>query len=70
MENIPQEVMDKIRERIEERDDEYADNFRVAKVTDSQLEYERIKDHGCCGSHDETVTINGVEWNIGWNFGH
>ena len=53
---------------------EYADNFRVAETSSSAEleEYERRREGGCCGSHDEEYLDEetGREFMIGCNYGH
>ena len=48
------------------------DNVRFAAL-DSRKDmrrYNDAKDSGCCGSHDEVVTIYGRHFTIGCNYGH
>lgn len=54
------------------KDYDYSDNERIAR-TDNPLEmavYEYQFKNGCCGYYDKTVTLNGVEYKIGFNYGH
>jgi len=58
--------------QIARNDLEYADNLRVAVVGDhDQMDYyEDKRARGCCGSFDIRVTIDGVKFDIGCNYGH
>jgi hypothetical protein len=69
---IPQEIIEAINEVVEKGDYEYADNYRFYRIHDLQglSDFQRAEDRGCCGSHDEQVTVNGVEYMIGFNYGH
>lgn len=69
---IPDNILSEIREIIERGDYEYADNYRAARLGNEveMVEFDRIKDHGCCGSHDEEITVDGVKWIVGFNYGH
>jgi hypothetical protein len=55
-----------------ERDYEYADNLRIARVNvpEEVKEYEFIKDHGCCGFYDRVITHPDGDLMIGFNYGH
>ena len=57
---------------IDEKDLEYADNFRYADTSDpdSMANFEEIADSGCCGSFDTEVTLDGKTYLIGCNHGH
>jgi hypothetical protein len=57
---------------LSDMDLEYADNVRFGWVdhAGSMAEYEDKRDHGCCGSIDMEVTINGRLAMIGCNYGH
>jgi hypothetical protein len=48
------------------------DNIRVARTDDKkQLRlYREQQKAGCCGRHDQTVTIDGRSYLIGCNYGH
>jgi hypothetical protein len=48
------------------------DNFRVARVGDRQRlhHYMKQKNNGCCGSVDVIITIEGVNYHVGFNYGH
>jgi hypothetical protein len=70
------DVPEAVSERLDVLRDEYAyecvDNLRVARADDAESValYETQREHGCCGSHDEVVTVDGAEWWIGFNYGH
>jgi len=51
---------------------EYIDNYRFAKVGDivQEKEYKKQAQKGCCGSYDTSIEIEGIKYNIGFNFGH
>jgi hypothetical protein len=51
---------------------EYVDNHREARVdnADEMLRYEDIRSHGCCGSYDRTIELDGVKITFGFNHGH
>ncbi len=72
MENIPDEVLEKIREVVEAGDYEYADNYRAYRISDGfgLAQFDYAESQGCCGSHSEEVTVNGEQWMIGFNYGH
>jgi hypothetical protein len=63
---------------VQERDDPCTDNYRVARLDrrKDMKRYRAQKERGCCGSHDEVVTIGGFfglfsrRYTIGFNFGH
>jgi hypothetical protein len=57
---------------IGRNDLEYADNLRIARRDDQrQFEsYLKKQKEGCCGSFDTCVSIDGIEWLIGCNYGH
>lgn len=61
-----------LRRRIEELDLECADNYRVARSDDAweKTAYEHQRRMGCCGSLEEEVVIDGIEFWIGCNYGH
>lgn len=69
---IPPEILDKIREIVDRGDYEYADNYRYYRIHDLQglSAFEDAEAQGCCGSHCEEVTVDGVEYMIGFNYGH
>ena len=59
----------------EERDGrsyEYMDNYRAARISDPEemKAYHKAYEHGCCGSYDETVLIQGEQFKLGFNYGH
>jgi hypothetical protein len=69
MNNIPNEVLEYVSDFM--ADYEYADNVRIMRSTDSDLEYERIRGRGCCGFVDyQTFVWQGVEYWFGFNYGH
>lgn len=72
MKEIPAEILDAIRDVVERGDYEYADNYRYYRISDGEgiQEFEYAEQQGCCGSHSEQVTVNGVEYMIGFNYGH
>lgn len=53
-------------------DYEYADNFRFAKVGDIYQEffYEEDLNSGCCGYYDRIIEHKGIQYKIGFNYGH
>lgn len=53
-------------------DFEYNDNYRFAPKDDpaAVAEYERLRGRGCCGFHDEELTIEGRTFLFGFNWGH
>lgn len=57
---------------LQDQEYEYADNFRFGwkDHIGSMEQYEDIRDHGCCGSTDFDITINGRPATIGCNYGH
>lgn len=69
-------TFDSLQEALEwmetEVDDPCIDNFRSTPTDDDKgmIEYDQIRDSGCCGSFDTYVTIGDKEWMIGCNYGH
>ena len=58
---------------VDSADDEYASNFRIARVGNPEDEqaYAAKKEHGCCGSTDSFVKHpDGTVFAVGWNYGH
>lgn len=51
---------------------DYIDNYRVAISGNQEQEtrYKEIKSNGCCGFYDNKIMIEGIEFLIGWNYGH
>lgn len=61
-----------IERMIEDLDEPCLDNVRFA-ASNSRREmrrYRRQQSNGCCGSHDEEVSICGKKFWIGCNYGH
>ena len=54
------------------KDYEYADNFRYCQKGNPLQEYfyKKSFESGCCGFYDENITLNNIEYKIGFNFGH
>ena len=54
------------------KDYEYADNFRYCQIGNPLQEYfyKKSFESGCCGFYDENITLNNIEFKIGFNFGH
>lgn len=69
-------VFDTLQEALEwmetEVDDPCIDNFRSTPTNNDEgmIEYDQLRDSGCCGSFDTYVTINGQEYMVGCNYGH
>lgn len=61
-----------IQERAEKLDLEYADNFRWYRKDNSENldEFKERERNGCCGFYTGEVTIDGIEYVIGCNYGH
>ena len=54
------------------KDESCVDNERWAAL-DSRADMKRfrkLRDRGCCGSHDEEITVLGRKFMIGFNYGH
>lgn len=51
---------------------EYHDNYRFAQEDNLEQvnRYKRIQGQGCCGYYDEVIPIDGVNYLIGFNYGH
>ncbi len=51
---------------------QYSDNFRycIKNNIDELKEYNRLKSKGCCGFLDITVNHKGIDYMIGFNYGH
>lgn len=54
------------------KDYEYADNFRYCQKGNPLQEYFYNKSFlsGCCGFYDKNITLNNIEYKIGFNYGH
>jgi len=67
-----EKAMEFLREHIEEQELEYADNYRVACINDSDMmdEFLESEENGCCGAYKAEVIINNETWIIGCNYGH
>jgi hypothetical protein len=67
-----EKAMEVLREHIEEQELEYADNYRVACINDSDMmdEFLESEENGCCGAYKAEVIINNETWIIGCNYGH
>lgn len=65
-------VVEALQYEIDREDLEYADNYRIAKRDDSwqRAAYDEAASFGCCGSFNTIVTVGGVEWMVGCNYGH
>lgn len=50
----------------------YADNFRDARVASEEemAEFSKSESGGCCGSYNFRTTVDGVEFILGFNYGH
>lgn len=70
--DIPDEVRDALYQAIRDVDDDCIDNYRFARADDvgSLFHYLDLKESGCCGSHDASITVEGVQWHFGFNYGH
>lgn len=69
---VPAAVWQALEDDIEEKDLEYADNYRAYRISDKFLlaEYGEAESHGCCGYYSSTVVVDGEEWMYGCNYGH
>ena len=67
---FPPKVINRIAELMDE--EEFSDNERIAIVGDAaqELVYDKILAKGCCGFADVIEIIDGVEYKIGFNYGH
>jgi len=65
-------VVAELRYQIDAHDLDYDDNWRIAKRDDSydRVLYDEIASHGCCGSFNTVVVVDGEEFLIGCNYGH
>lgn len=54
------------------REYDFTDNPRIARIGDEnqEKEYKRQQKRGCCGFYDETITIDGLDYYFGFNYGH
>ncbi len=62
-------------EIVEKDLDDNIDNWRLCKVTENgemTIEYETIRDDGCCGFEDRLITSpkTGQSYWLGCNYGH
>lgn len=69
---FPESVWEHINTVIAEGEYDHADNLRAAAVgnAEQEAEYEARKATGCCGYYDDTAVIDGVEYRVGFNYGH
>ena len=67
---FPENVRNRLYALMDE--EEYSDNPRIAIVGNTKQEaaYDEIQQHGCCGSTDIIETIDGINYMIGFNYGH
>jgi hypothetical protein len=65
-------AINKIIEIINEQQYEYADNFRAAPVNNPEkwAIYKSAFNDGCCGFYDDSIIIDNIQWDIGFNYGH
>jgi hypothetical protein len=72
MKEMPDEIRDAISEIVEKGEYDFADNYRWYRVDTLEgfADFQEAESHGCCGSHCETVTIDGVAYMVGFNYGH
>lgn len=73
LDNIPPEVLDRLREMQDEVRNDCVDNERIALSTDADAvqAYDTARAYGCCGSWDvEFLDKQGRKWYIGLNYGH
>ena len=51
---------------------EHVDNLRVAQANKfrQRIIYNKTLSRGCCGYFDSRVTVDGIEFLIGCNYGH
>jgi len=69
---VPDKVWSRIRSIAEERELEFADNFRAFQ-TYSRWGFKHaheIEKRGCCGTFNTTILVDGIYWNVGCNYGH
>lgn len=66
------EAIDYLSEQVARQELEFADNFRIGVEDDpkSMFFYFMVESTGCCGYYEEKVTLNGVTYIIGCNYGH
>lgn len=47
------------------------DNFRFSINDENDKEYDKIRNQGCCGFHDEVIELySGTKVKFGFNYGH
>ena len=65
-------IFNKIKKIANKNKFEYADNFRYCQIGNPLQEYfyKKSFESGCCGFYDENITLNNIEFKIGFNFGH
>lgn len=70
--NIPSEVRARIQEIVESGDYDCADNFRAARYDNAEemLDFADAESRGCCGCFTGEIMVDGVAWQIGFNYGH
>lgn len=72
--NESKKIYNIINKIIEESNNyyEFADNFRFAQVGNKyqELIYQQLEQQGCCGYYDRIIDVDGIEYKIGFNYGH
>lgn len=71
--NIPADHFKRIMAYIQEAvSDPCMDNYRIARAGHStdKKRYNRIRAKGCCGFFDSKVSVDGVIYFVGCNYGH
>lgn len=65
-------IEEKIKKIVLDGDYENADNFRYAEIGNDlqELIYKEKKRDGCCGYYDEVITVEGIDYIVGFNYGH
>lgn len=65
------EIWKKLLEITENENFEFADNFRISDGSPiDEIVYYLVQFYGCCGFYDEKITIDEIEYKIGFNYGH
>lgn len=64
-------ISNKIRNEIRRVDDPCMDNFRICKGENPTSDYEKQRNHGCCGFTDIVIKLkSGSTFHFGFNYGH
>lgn len=74
LKTVPDKILQEICSIIESEEfsHENIDNFRACLVGDAvgEKEFQEMADSGCCGSFEKTIELDGLQYKVGFNYGH